>query len=160
MRVQTLYSIASRFRGLEEKDGPESNPMVLAMLKLQRSTPSVARFDGWPPTDSVPWCGAAIGFFCHALGYDVPVQHLRARSWLTVGDVVEPRLAIPFADDIVIIARDGSPVDETVLDAPGHVGIYCGQLGEKVAVYGGNQGDRLCEAAYPLDQVIGYRRLG
>ena len=145
----SAFEIARRFVGIEEVPGMESNPMILAMLKL----------DGdWPEDDSVPWCSAFMNWVCWLLRLPRSKSY-RARSWLNVG------YAINFLDiepgfDIVILKRgSGDQPGPTVINAPGHVGFYAGHDANKIELLGGNQGDSVKVSRYDSSRILGLRRL-
>jgi uncharacterized protein (TIGR02594 family) len=147
IKASTL-TIASRFLGMTEAAGAMNNPAIVAMLQL------TAR---WAGEDSIPWCSAFANFVAWLL--DLPrSKSLSARSWLPVGEPV----AIERAQqgDIVVLKRGGAdqPGPE-VLDAPGHVGFYVDRDGEFVRILGGNQGDAVTIARWPIKQILGIRRL-
>jgi len=79
-------------------------------------------------------------------------EKANARSWLEVGLNVDND---PEPGDIVIFWRDS--VDSWL----GHVGIYFGfsKDGKRVYCLGGNQGNQVSVSAYPLERVLGFRRL-
>lgn len=139
----TPYDLAERFIGIREIPGAGDNPQILAMLRLD---------DAWPTHDEVPWCSAFVNYVAWLLRLPRS-KSLSARSWLGVGKLITLSEARP-GFDIVILWR-GSPEG-----AAGHVGFFSG-LGEgSVALLGGNQGDSVSVAAYPLGRVLGVRRLG
>jgi uncharacterized protein (TIGR02594 family) len=146
----TPFEVAQRFVGVNEAPGTASNPLVLAMLRLDEQ---------WPTGDEVAWCSAFVNFV--AWLWRLPrSRKLSARSWLGIGE------SVPITDakagwDVVILKRgDGEQPGPEVLDAPGHVGFYAGRTGEYVNVLGGNQGDAVTIAAFPVSRVLGIRRLG
>lgn len=141
----TLYDIASRFIGLKDVPGPISNPQVLAMLRLD---------DQWPENDEVPWCSAAMNYWCWLLR--MPRSHsLMARSWLDVGTPIS--LGQARADADVVVFWRGSPGSPS-----GHVALYSG-IDDKdpnfVQVLGGNQGNSVRVSPMPIDRILGVRRL-
>ena len=145
----TLYDIASRFVGLKEVPGDKDNPGILAMLKL----------DGdWPDHDEVPWCSAYLNY-CSWLLRLPRSKSLQARSWLGVGQMIPIDDAIVGFDVVILKRGTGKQPGPEVTDAPGHVGLFAGMAGTKVAVLGGNQGDQVSVAQFPLTQVLGVRRL-
>lgn len=146
--IITAFDIASRFIGLREIPGTKSNPQILGMLKL---------VDEWPEDDEVPWCSAFVNYIAWLLGLPQS-RSLRARSWLGVGrPVLNPQVGF----DIVILKRGGpNEPGPDVLDARGHVGFYAGtDVGEKIAVLGGNQDDQVRVSLYPRERVLGFRAL-
>ena len=148
----TAYELAARFLGLHETTGPKATPAILAMLDLD---------DESIQDDATPWCSAFVNFVAWELGLPRS-KSLAARSWLPVGRIVqEGEAAVGF--DVVVLTRNGGPLDPTVLDAPGHVGFFGGLRGpagaRQVCLLGGNQGDAVTLAWFPASQVLGYRRL-
>jgi hypothetical protein len=47
-----------------------------------------------------------------------------------------------------------------VIEAPGHVGFFGGFNDHSVMVLGGNQGDTVSLRPFPIERVLGFRRLG
>jgi len=145
----TAFKIAQRFVGLKEVAGAMSEPLILAMLRLDAK---------WVENDETAWCSAFANFICHLL--ELPrSRSLAARSWLTVGQ------SIPLSDarvgfDVVILQRGtGKQPGADVLSAPGHVGFYAGQNASNVMLLAGNQGDAVSIAAFPKSRILGIRRL-
>ncbi|MEZ7197924.1 TIGR02594 family protein [Pseudodesulfovibrio karagichevae] len=144
----TAFDMAQRFVGVREVPGSQSNPAVLAMLKLD---------DDWPEDDDVPWCSAFANYVTWLLRLPRS-KSLMARSWLKVGRAVNEEAEVGF--DMVILKRGGgSQPGPEVTDATGHVGFYAGMENGKVLVLGGNQGDEVNITAYPRSRVLGIRRL-
>ncbi len=139
----SLYQVAQRFVGMREVPGNLHNPAIMAMLQLDME---------WPTGDEVPWCSAAMNYWAFLLGLPRS-KSLMARSWLNVGRVVSANeLRVGF--DVVIYWR-GSKAGRS-----GHVGLYAGSPSSTtVATLGGNQGDEVSIAPYPVRRVLGYRRL-
>jgi uncharacterized protein (TIGR02594 family) len=132
------YQVASRYLGIGEVAGTASNPAIMAMLTLDQT---------WPTGDETPWCSAFANWICFQLGLPRS-RSLAARSWLAVGAVIDLSEA-ELGLDVVILERDGG----------GHVGFYAGMDGDRVKILGGNQGDHVSVAAFPVNRVIGVRRL-
>lgn len=147
--IVTAHSVARRFLGVEEVEGMTSNPLVLAMLRLDAD---------WPKDDATPWCSAFVNFIAWLL--DLPrSKSLTARSWLPIGSPVAIEEAAPGFDVVVLKRGGGNQPGPEVLDAPGHVGFLAGEAGLDVLVLGGNQGNAVTVARFPRSQVIGIRRL-
>lgn len=155
MRIETPYSVARRFIGQKEVPGQVANPHILAMLKLD---------DSWPQDDSVPWCSAFVNYVFWILGME-RTKSLRARSWLTVGYPIPMDRAHTGFDVVILRRGTGRQPGPEVIDAPGHVGLYSGHTPPgptshaSVSLLGGNQSDGVNIAAYPLDRVLGVRRI-
>ena len=147
----TAYELAGRFIGVKETPGAVSNPAVLAMLRLDNA---------WPEGDDVAWCSAFVNYPCHLLRLPRS-KNLAARSWLQVGTPVT-LLQAEAAFDVVILGRGVRPhPGPEVIAAPGHVGFFSGLEADRgrVLVLGGNQGDAVTIAGFPIADVLGVRRL-
>ena len=145
----TALSVARRFVGLKEVPGIAANPLILGMLQLD---------DSWPKDDEVSWCSAFVNFIAHLL--DLPRSHkLNARSWLKVGQPVMLNAAVPGFDVVILQRGTGAQPGPEVTDAPGHVGFFVGINEDKVSLLGGNQGDAVSIAQFPVSRVLGIRRL-
>ena len=145
----SAYELAQRFVGIEEVPGSTANPQILAMLKLDLS---------WPKDDSVPWCSGFVNYIAWLLRLPRS-KSLRARSWLTIGEVIDLEEAEAGFDLVVLKRGGGNQPGPEIIDAPGHVGFYAGIEGKKVLVLGGNQGDSVSISSYPKSRLIGVRRL-
>jgi uncharacterized protein (TIGR02594 family) len=145
----TAFDLAQRFVGVKEAPGSANNPHVLAFLRLDAS---------WPAGDDVPWCSA----FCNYIAWLLRIprsKSLAARSWLQVGAAIPLEQARAGFDVVVLKRGDGAQPGPDVVNAPGHVGFFAGLEGEFVQVLGGNQGDAVSIARFPVTKVIGVRRL-
>lgn len=145
----TAFDVARRFLGTTEVPGPRVNPVILAMLRLE---------DGSIVDDATAWCSAFVNFVAWLL--DLPrSKSLAARSWLRIGApvaIADARVGF----DVVVLQRGNAPQPGAdMLDAPGHVGFFAGLDGDTVRVLGGNQGDAVTEARFPVARVLGVRRL-
>jgi len=145
----TAFALAQRWVGVKELPGAGSNPFVLGMLRLDN--PGIV-------DDATPWCSALVNFIAWQLRLPRS-KSLAARSWLGVGTPVTIMgAAIGF--DVIVLKRGGTdqPGPE-VMDAPGHVGFYAGLDAGMMRVLGGNQGDAVSIASFPLHRLLGVRRL-
>lgn len=141
-----LFDLAERFSGIEEMSGSVDNPQIMAMLRLDAK---------WPTNDEVPWCSGFVNYIAW-LARAPRSKDLRARSWLRVGRGINLDQAEP--GDIVIIKR-GTDDGPEVIDAPGHVGFYAGMFHGFIEILGGNQSDTVKISRYPVDRLLGVRRL-
>lgn len=145
----TAFDLASRFIGTKEVAGTSSNPLVLAMLKLDGA---------WPADDEVAWCSAFLNFITWELRLPRS-KSLAARSWLGVGEAVRLEDA-KAAFDVVILKRGPEPQPgPEVVNANGHVGFFAGLQGGLVNILAGNQGDAVSVAPFAATRVLGVRRL-
>jgi uncharacterized protein (TIGR02594 family) len=145
----SAFELAERFIGIKEVSGPTSNAAILAMLRLD---------DSWPESDEVPWCSAFMNYIAWLLRLPRS-KSLAARSWLLVGASVALADAEVGFDVVVLKRGSGAQPGPEVIKAPGHVGFYAGREGGKVVVLGGNQADSVCLARYPVQRILGIRRL-
>ena len=143
---------ARQYLGMKEVPGHQSNPAILAMLKMDMQ---------WPKDDATPWCSAFANWIAFNMGLE-RTRSLRARSWLTVGTPV----SVDEADGntVVIFSRGrGKQPGPEVINAPGHVAFFSENASyydePSVCVIGGNQGDKVSEKHYPIRRVLGYRKL-
>ena len=138
----TAYSLALRFVGTREL-GAQDNPFI-------QWAHSLCGFGPDEP-DETPWCSA----FVNAIAWMLRLPRSKsaaARSWLDVGTPVALSEARPGCD--VVVFWRGSPAAAT-----GHVAFFAGLEGDSVLVLGGNQGDCVSVAKYPVERVLGCRRL-
>jgi uncharacterized protein (TIGR02594 family) len=145
----SAYELAQRFVGISEVGGAASNPQILAMLRLD---------DTWPADDAVPWCSAFMNYVAWLLRLPRS-KSLLARSWLTVGEVIDIGDAEPGFDVVVLNRGRGKQPGASVVDAPGHVGFFAGLEGARILVLGGNQSNSVGIGSYPKSRLLGVRRL-
>lgn len=147
----TLFDMAQRFVGTKETAGSVSNPLVLSMLRLDTS---------WVEDDAVAWCSAFVNFIAWLLRAPRS-KSLAARSWLLVGRPVALTEAKAEGDVVILKRGKGTQPGADVIQAPGHVGFFAGLdvANKRVLVLGGNQGDAVSVAAFPIADVLGVRRL-
>lgn len=99
---------------------------------------------------TVPWCAAYVNAVLSKSGH-VGTDSLAARSFLKWGDAVNQ----PQVGDVVVLSR-GDPHG-----SKGHVGFYAGpgDTPGTVKLLGGNQGDTVSKRDFPVERVLGYRRI-
>jgi hypothetical protein len=91
-------------------------------------------------------------------------KSLKARSWLNIGRPVNLSLA-QIGFDIVILWRGTPKPGVSICDGPGHVGFYAGcdecdsYDNGKIYLLGGNQNDEVNLRSYPVERVLGIRRV-
>lgn len=126
---------ARKYIGTKEISGVRHEPLILQWWKAIRR--------GGIKTDEVPWCAAFVGAMFEAVGIRSS-RFESARSYLDWG----VRLQAAQVGCVVVFQREGG----------GHVGFVVGQdkFG-RLLVLGGNQGNAVSIAAFPLDRVVGYR---
>ena len=147
----TAFDLAQRYVGIKEFTGGRDHPLIQWWLSL-------CGFSTDSP-DETPWCSA----FVNGIAWEFRLDRSKsaaARSWLKHGKPIALTFARPDSD--VVVLRRGSGAGSQgaeVLDAPGHVGFFAGVEGGKVLVLGGNQGDQVSIAPFPLEAILGVRRL-
>jgi uncharacterized protein (TIGR02594 family) len=137
---QPVLEAAGEYLGLQEWPGAKHNPQIVAMFEAVGHSGH---------GDEVPWCAAFVGAVLASLGLP-HTGKLNARSYQTYGASVKPQDARP--GDIVVLWR-GSPNSWQ-----GHVGFFVRYDGDKVVMRGGNQGNKVSDAPYPVGQIIAIRR--
>lgn len=155
--TKTLFDEAMRFVGeVMELPGQSHDPFIQWCFMC---------CSGFGPNtpDEVPWCSA----FVNRMAWLQRLPRSKsamARSWLTVGQAVEREKAVVGYDVVVLERGVGKQPDASVLDAPGHVGIYAGMETSHgpymVMVLGGNQKNGVTVQAFPVGKVLGIRRIG
>jgi len=146
----TLFDLAQRHIGIREIAGAKDHPLVVWWHALC----------GLPDTpDEVPWCSS----FINGMAWTLRLPRSKsaaARSWLTVGASV-PLDEAEVGFDVVVLKRGSGrqPGPEVTAGAPGHVGCFAGREGQSVLVLGGNQGNAVSVARFPIADVLGVRRL-
>jgi uncharacterized protein (TIGR02594 family) len=147
----SAFGLAQRFIGIKEVRGKIDNPQIVAMLRLDAE---------WPEGDEVPWCSAFVNYIAWLLRLPRS-KSLRARSWLEIGLPIEFQNEMKVGFEVVILQRGkGEQPGREVIKAPGHVGFFAG-LAEPDGIYilGGNQRNTVSIKNYPMEKVLGVRRL-
>lgn len=147
----TAYQIAHNFIGVKEVQGAVHNPLVVAMHQVGTGLP-------WVKDDETPWCSSFVNFICFCLGIHRS-KSPRARSWLNIGTRVEIKDATVGWDIVILKRGSGEQPGPEVLNAPGHVGFFAGFNQGKVYLLAGNQDDQVSIKAFPMNQILGIRRL-
>jgi uncharacterized protein (TIGR02594 family) len=144
-----VFEVAKRFIGLKEILGEKDNPFIQWCLTLCDFPVDVH--------DEVPWCSAFVNGIAFICGF-IRSGLAAARSWLLLGKPVLLKEAEK--GDIVILKRGKEPQpDASVVNAQGHVGFFAGMQGDKVLILGGNQGNQVSILPYPINNILGIRRL-
>jgi uncharacterized protein (TIGR02594 family) len=115
--------------------GQGSNPRIDEYLKTV----------GMAPDDEISWCSAFVNW-CIEQAELKGTGKANARSWLDWGEPCEPQRGA-----VCVLWR------EDPKGWKGHVGFYMKHDAKKVQLLGGNQGNSVCNATYPIERVLGYR---
>jgi uncharacterized protein (TIGR02594 family) len=139
----TPFDLAQRFVGeVRELPGGAQHPFIQwchLLCGLGEDQP-----------DETPWCSS----FVNAIAWQLRLPRSKsagARSWLSIGETI----GLPFAAvgyDVVVLRRG-------VHAWQGHVGFYAGATTSHISVLGGNQGNAVSVAPFPVTDVLGIRRL-
>ena len=142
----TLYSLALRYVGIKELAGAKNHPLIQWWHSL------VTPFEGdLEIADEVSWCSSALNAWAWELRLPRSKSAM-ARSWLNVG-VPVPLAEARVGFDVVVLWRGQAQ------SITGHVGLFSGLDGDRVFLLGGNQDDQVSVAPFPVERVLGVRRL-
>lgn len=144
----TLYDLAQRYVGQVFERSTGEHPLVQWWLSLCGY--------GLDAKDEVPWCSA----FLNGIAWELRLPRSKsaaARSWLSVGVPVVKLADCVVGSDVVILNRGG--VQDATKAGPGHVGLFAGVEGEHVLLLAGNQSNGISVAHFPVDHILGIRRL-
>jgi uncharacterized protein (TIGR02594 family) len=136
--------IARSKLGIHEIPGPRANAFIVECLK----STTIGKPEN--QSDETPWCSAFANRIMQLAGIK-GTNSAWARSWLDWGR--EPT-DDEFGEGVIVILERGPD--------SGHVGFlvdweYSQVGGDKVKLLGGNQGDAVSLAWFPMDRVLGYR---
>lgn len=121
--------------GLRETAGKSATPEIVAMFAKAGH--------GEVVSDEVPWCAAFVGACLKDVGLS-NTGSLMARSYATYGTRCDLKVGA-----IAVLKRGAPP--------SGHVGFVTGWGDGTVRLLGGNQGNAVCEASFPLADLIDVR---
>lgn len=138
MKEYPWMPIARSKLGIHEIPGPETQKFIGDCLA------SV----GLPRDDSISWCSAFANKIMEMAGYKGTHSGM-ARSWLRWGR--EPTDE-EFGEGVIVILWRGDPDGEM-----GHVFFLTDWTDDTVTGIGGNQGDCVSEATFPMSRVLGFR---
>lgn len=135
MNELNYVAIARRDIGLREIKGPKHAGRIVEMLR---------KLGAWWQDDETPWCGVALAAWMNEAGLAYPKAYYRALAWLDYGVACGAQYGA-----IAVLTRKGG----------GHVGIVTGVTsnGSHVRLLGGNQGDAVSEAWFPVERVSAFR---
>ena len=131
--------IAQKELGVKEVPGPGDNPRIVEYLK----STSLGSPDN--KNDETPWCSAFVNW-CVEQARFKGTNSAWARSWLKWGR--EQDIGDSWLGCICVLERG--------LDF-GHVGFLVAYDDDRVKLLGGNQGDAVTEAWFPMERVLAYR---
>lgn len=137
-----ILEVAGQYLGEREFPGAKHSPVVVGFFEDVGHS--------WVKDDETAWCAAFVGSILAQVGLP-HTGKLNARSYLDWGNDVAPRSVQP--GDVCVLWRI-SPSSWQ-----GHVAFVVRFEGDQVLLRGGNQGNRVSDAWYPVSRVLGYRRM-
>lgn len=127
--------IARREDGTTETAGPASTARI---LEYHAATSYGAK------DDETSWCSSFVNWCMKQAGI-TGTNNAGARSWMNWG--------VPLTTPVVgCVAVFGYPDSWR-----GHVGFYVGEDNGSIRVFGGNQGNKVCEASMSKKLLLGFR---
>lgn len=138
-----IFAAAYKYLGTREIPGARSNPQISAWIKEAA---------GWLDQDDskTAWCGCFRGHIGHQTATGSPPAHYRAASWATWGQPVDVKRPQDWQQgDTIVMSRSGG----------NHVCLFHHYDGERVWCLGGNQGDAVSIASFPISRITHVRRL-
>ncbi len=136
-----ILETAGEYLGTEEWPGAKHNPAIMEMF--------AATGNDWVEGDETSWCAALVGAVLAQVGLH-GTGKLNARSYQDWGREVSMADVKP--GDIVVLWR------ESRTSWKGHVGIFVRFNGASIIIRGGNQGDKVSDAVFPIFRVLCFRR--
>jgi uncharacterized protein (TIGR02594 family) len=135
-----LLKVALSEYGVKEISGDKHNPEVLKYFHDIGHE--------WVKDDEMAWCAAFVNWCCLKAGYE-NTGSLSARSFLEIGKTtINPKIG-----NLVIFWR------ESIDSIYGHVGIFIREENGLIYTLGGNQSNQVKISVYPIDQLLGFRKL-
>lgn len=132
-------AIARSKLGIHEIPGHKAHAFIVECLK----STTLGRPDN--QSDETPWCSAFANRIMELAGLE-GTKSAWARSWLDWGR--EPN-DDEFGKGVVVILERGRN--------SGHVGFLDDWDDDRVKLLGGNQGDAVTRAWFPMSRVLGWR---
>ncbi|HEY9045109.1 MAG TPA: TIGR02594 family protein [Ohtaekwangia sp.] len=140
--MDSLIKVAAAELGQKEIPGAENNAAIVRYAQEAGFT--------YINDDETAWCSIFLNWCAKKVNLR-GTGKADARSWLLAGQRVDS----PEPGDIVVFWR------ESITSWKGHVGIFFGfsKDASRVYVLGGNQGNQVSVTAFPVANVLGFRRL-
>ena len=140
MKEYPWMPIARSYLGQHEIPGPKANAFIVKCLE----STTIGSPDN--QSDETAWCSAFVNECLKEAGVKVRTNSAWARSWLDWGR--EPTDE-EFGEGLIVVLERG--------ENSGHVGFLEDWDDNRVRLLGGNQGDAVSEAWFPMSRVLGYR---
>lgn len=140
--MENLIEVLSHEIGVKEVTGKKANPQILKYAKE-------SGFEAYT-SDETAWCSLFTNWIAFKVGLE-RTKDLSARSWLNIGIPIDQ----PEPGDVVVFWRGDRNSWQ------GHIAFFMGFSFDHSRVYciGGNRGNQVSLTGYPVERVLGYRRL-
>jgi uncharacterized protein (TIGR02594 family) len=140
--MDTLIKTAIAELGQKEVPGADDNAAIVRYAHESGFN--------WINDDETPWCSIFVNWCAKKVNLK-GTGKADARSWLFAGQRIEN----PEPGDVVVFWR------EKPESWKGHVGFFFGFSKDGLRVYclGGNQGNQVSISAFPINTILGFRRL-
>lgn len=140
--MDTLIKTAIAELGQKEVPGADDNAAIVRYAHESGFS--------WINDDETPWCSIFVNWCAKKVNLK-GTGKADARSWLFAGQ----RIDNPEPGDVVVFWR------EKPESWKGHVGFFFGFSKDGLRVYclGGNQGNQVSISAFPVNTILGFRRL-
>jgi uncharacterized protein (TIGR02594 family) len=140
--MDTLIKTAIAELGQKEVPGADDNAAIVRYAHESGFS--------WINDDETPWCSIFVNWCAKKVNLR-GTGKADARSWLFAGQ----RIDSPEPGDVVVFWR------EKPESWKGHVGFFFGFSKDGLRVYclGGNQGNQVSISAFPVNTILGFRRL-
>lgn len=127
--------VAYKYKGVKEVPGVGNNPIITQWLHALKA---------WWYDDAKPWCAVYVGAVLKEAGLPIIKNYFRAKEWLNYGEECGAEYGA-----IAVLGRVGG----------GHVGFVTAVAPNgDVQLLGGNQGDKVSEAWFKRDRILGFRK--
>lgn len=131
--------IARKEMGVSEIPGPRNNPRIIEYHDATELSSN---------DENTSWCSSFVNWCMKKAGIK-GTKSAAARSWLKWGR--EPKSDDEFEGCVTVLWR-GDPDGWQ-----GHVGFLDDWDDDSVCLLGGNQGNKVSRAWFPVEKVLGYR---
>jgi uncharacterized protein (TIGR02594 family) len=149
--------VATQEEGQDELAGAaENNPRIVeylstvpGLMRVKTGTPGV--FAG--QVDETPWCACFVNWCLIRAGLP-PYPKAMARDWLAYGRALDA--PVPGAITVVY-KKPKARADKKTTSSGYHVAFYVSGSGSTLTLFGGNQGNKVCEKNFAGWRVDDYR---
>lgn len=131
--LNKIYDIAAAEIGVSESENADR------IIEYEKST--TLPFEML--SEKTAWCSCFVSWVLEKAGCE-STSNAWATSYLGWGSKID----IPIKGCVVVLSRGAEQ---------GHVAFFSHREGKLIYVLGGNQGNKVCVAPYPVEHLLGYR---